>query len=149
MIREHMRNPDLLFAGTEYGAYASRNRGGSWTRIKLNLPTVRVDDIQIHPRDNDLIFGTHGRSIWVLDDMTPLEQLNAKVLESDLHLFDVRLAISWRIWNNKGDEGHKGGRQRLFQNSLTQWGPALAGAPTVGTAGDGRFLREAEMPFNC
>ena len=107
VVREHMRNPDLLFAGTEYGVYASWNRGAAWTRLKLNLPTVRVDDIQIHPRENDLILGTHGRSIWVMDDITPLEQLSPKVIESDLHLFDIRPAIEWRRWNDKGDEGHK------------------------------------------
>ncbi len=107
VIREHPRNPDLLFVGTEYGAYASWDHGSNWTRLKMNLPTVPVDDILIHPRDNDLIFGTHGRSIWILDDITPLEQLNGKVLNSDLHLFDARPAIAWRIWNHKGSTGHK------------------------------------------
>ncbi len=107
VIREHHRNPDLLFVGTEYGAYVSFDRGASWARIKMNLPTVPVDDILIHPRDNDLIFGTHGRSIWILDDITPLEQLNAKVLDSDLYLFDIRPAIQWRLYNHKASTGHK------------------------------------------
>ena len=74
------------------GAYVSFDRGANWMPLKLNLPTVPVDDIAIHPRENDLILGTHGRSIWVLDDITPLEQMSGKVLAGDLHLFDIRPA---------------------------------------------------------
>ncbi len=101
VIREHPRNPNLLFVGTEFGAFVSFNRGSSWTKLKLNLPTVPVDDIVIHPRENDLIFGTHGRSIWIMDDITPLEQMNDTVMNSDFHLFDMRTATMWRTWNNK------------------------------------------------
>ncbi len=107
VIREHPRNPNLLFVGTEYGAYVSFDRGTSWAPLKMNLPTVPVDDIAIHPRDNDLILGTHGRSIWLLDDITPLEQLDAKVLAADLHLFDIRPAVAWRLHRQKGSTGHK------------------------------------------
>ncbi len=107
VIREHHRNANLLFAGTEYGAYVSFDRGANWSRLKMNLPTVPVDDIAVHPRENDLIFGTHGRSVWVLDDMTPLEQLNDNVLKSDLQLFDVRPATAWRIYGHKGATGYK------------------------------------------
>lgn len=107
VIREHHRNPNLLFVGTEYGAYFSIDKGGSWTRIKLNLPTVPVDDILVHPRENDLILGTHGRSIWVMDDITPLEQLNNSVINSNVHLFDIRQAYQWRTWNNKPLTGDK------------------------------------------
>jgi photosystem II stability/assembly factor-like uncharacterized protein len=101
VIREHPRNPNLLFVGTEFGLFASTNRGANWTQIKLNLPTVPVDDILIHPRENDLILGTHGRSIWVMDDITALEQLNDAVLVSNVHLFDSRPSVMWRTWNNK------------------------------------------------
>lgn len=101
VIREHPRNPNLLFVGTEFGLFASTDRGGNWTQIKQNLPTVPVDDILIHPRENDLILGTHGRSIWVMDDITPIEQMNETVLNSSIHLFDTRQAVMWRTWNNK------------------------------------------------
>lgn len=107
VIREHPRNPNLLFVGTEYGAYVSFDRGAHWHRLKSNLPTVPVDDIAIHPRENDLIFGTHGRSIWVLDDITALEELNDKVLSRGLHLFDIRPATAWRLSQHKGSTGHK------------------------------------------
>ena len=103
VIREHPRKADLLFAGGEYGAYVSVNRGATWMPLKLNLPTVPVDDIVIHPRDNDLILGTHGRSIWVLDDITPLVELDDKVLASDLHAFSTRPAVQYRTWSNAGN----------------------------------------------
>ncbi|MEQ1923463.1 MAG: hypothetical protein ABL952_13240, partial [Pyrinomonadaceae bacterium] len=101
VIREHPRNTNLLFVGTEFGLFASVDRGGNWTQIKQNLPTVPVDDILIHPRDNDLILATHGRSIWIMDDITPLQQLNDTVLNESIYLFDTRRAISWRTWSNK------------------------------------------------
>ena len=101
VIREHPRNPNLLFVGTEYGMYASIDRGANWTKFHMNLPTVPVDDILIHPRENDLILATHGRSIWIMDDITPLEQMNDAVLASDIHLFDPRRSVQWRTWSNK------------------------------------------------
>lgn len=101
VIREHPRNTNLLFVGTEFGAFVSNNRGANWIKIKMNVPTVPVDDIQIHPRENDLIFATHGRSIWILDDITAMEQMTDEVLKSDIHLFDPRRSVMWRTWNNR------------------------------------------------
>ena len=101
VIREHPRNTNLLFVGTEYGMYASIDRGANWTKFHMNLPTVPVDDILSHPRENDLILATHGRSIWIMDDITALEQMNDAVLASDIHLFDPRRSVQWRTWNNK------------------------------------------------
>ncbi|MBI3693425.1 MAG: hypothetical protein HY238_01100, partial [Acidobacteria bacterium] len=121
VIREHPRNPNLLFAGIEFGAWASWDRGGNWHNLKANLPTAPVDDIAIHPRENDLIFGTHGRSVWVLDDITPLEQLDAKIVVSDLHLFDLRPATAWRMYGRKGATGHK-----LFQGLNPPYGALIS-----------------------
>ena len=59
------------------------------------LPTVRIDDILVHPRDNDLIVGTHGRSIYIIDDITPLQQLAEKTLDEEVRLFDVRPGVQW------------------------------------------------------
>jgi photosystem II stability/assembly factor-like uncharacterized protein len=74
-VREDPKTPGLLFAGTEYGIYVSFNNGGNWQPLQLNLPTSSVRDIAVH--DNDLVVATHGRSLWILDDMTPLRQLSA------------------------------------------------------------------------
>ena len=107
VVREDRRNPDLLFIGTERGAFFSLDRGVSWTRIKGNLPLVPVDDIAIHPRENDLIFGTHGRSIWILDDISPLAGLQADTLAAKSYLFDIRPALIFNPYFHKGDTGHK------------------------------------------
>lgn len=101
VIREHPRNTNLLFVGTEFGLFASPDRGANWTQIKANLPTVPVDDILIHPRENDLILGTHGRSIWIMDDITTIEQMNDTVMNSSVHLFAPRESVMWRFWNNR------------------------------------------------
>jgi photosystem II stability/assembly factor-like uncharacterized protein len=107
VIREHHRNLNLLFVGTERGAYFSIDRGKRWLKFESSLPTVPVDDIAIHPRENDLIFGTHGRSIWVLDDITPLEQLGQDTLLSSAYLFDIRQATIFNPYNHKGNLGDK------------------------------------------
>ncbi|MGH3116469.1 MAG: WD40/YVTN/BNR-like repeat-containing protein, partial [Gaiellales bacterium] len=92
-LEEHPRRPDLLFAGTEFGLYFTLDDGRRWTRAAGNLPRVPVDDIVVSARDNDLILGTHGRSIIILDDMTPLERATPEILSSDAHLFAPRPAI--------------------------------------------------------
>ncbi|GAG05671.1 unnamed protein product, partial [marine sediment metagenome] len=88
VIKEDLKNPDLLFVGTEFAVFYSINGGRTWTKLNNNMPTVAVHDLVIHPRDNDLIAGTHGRGIWILDDITPLQQATKKVLEADAHLFE-------------------------------------------------------------
>jgi photosystem II stability/assembly factor-like uncharacterized protein len=95
VIREDPKNPNLLYLGTEYAFYISLNGGKEWKRFMTGLPTVRIDDILVHPRDNDLIVGTHGRSIWLIDDVTPLQQLTDAVATTDAHLFPPRPAIRW------------------------------------------------------
>jgi photosystem II stability/assembly factor-like uncharacterized protein len=102
VIREDPVNPDLLFAGTEFGMFISFDRGANWLRMKNGLPMVPVFDIQIHPRDHDLILATHGRSIWIMDNIRALEQMNPQVLSSDLKLFDTRPAIEWKTADYKG-----------------------------------------------
>ena len=97
VIREHPDAPDLLFLGNEVGVWMSIDRGASWGRLKNNVPTVAVDDIVIHPRENDLVVGTHGRSIWILDDITPLEELTTEVLATDAHLFGSRRGTIWSM----------------------------------------------------
>jgi photosystem II stability/assembly factor-like uncharacterized protein len=92
VIREHPRAPNLLFVGNEIGAFYSGNGGASWSRLQYNLPTVPVHDIKIHPRENDLVIGTHGRGIFIIDDITPLEKLSEAQRASNPYLFPVKAA---------------------------------------------------------
>ncbi len=95
VITEDPRNPNLLYLGTEFGLFISLNRGQEWKRFQNGLATVRVDDILVHPRDNDLVVGTHGRSILIVDDITPLQQYTPEVAQGDAFLFEVRPAVQW------------------------------------------------------
>jgi photosystem II stability/assembly factor-like uncharacterized protein len=102
---EDSRNSNLLFAGTEMGLYFSIDRGQQWMRMEGDLPPIRVHDLFIHPREHDLVIGSHGRGIFVLDDIRPLEELDTKVLDEEVHLFQPRTAIMFRRFNNRNNLG--------------------------------------------
>ena len=95
-VRQDPRNRNLLYAGTEFEFFVSLDEGGSWHRFMTGLPVVRIDDVLVHPRDNDLVVATHGRSVMVMDDITPLQQLTPEVMEADAHLFAPREAVAWK-----------------------------------------------------
>jgi hypothetical protein len=74
-LTEDLKNPDVLYLGTETGIFVTLDRGASWMRMKGNMPTVRVDEMVIHPRDNALVVATHGRALWVLDNLAPVQEM--------------------------------------------------------------------------
>lgn len=86
VIRQDLVNPQLLFLGTEFGLYISLDSGQNWARFQEDLPKVAVHDIAIHPRDHDVIIGTHGRGIYIIDDITPLRALTQDIIDSDVTL---------------------------------------------------------------
>ena len=94
VVREDPVNRDLLFVGTDVGVYMSRDRGASWQKFMSGLPTTPVHDLQIHPRDHELIAATHGRSIWIAD-IAPLEQLTDSVMTAGAHLFAPKTGFQW------------------------------------------------------
>ncbi|MGH7452351.1 MAG: hypothetical protein ACRENG_13475, partial [bacterium] len=106
VIREDLKNKNLLFAGSEFACFVSINGGQSWSRLMNNMPTVAFHDLVIHPRDGDLIAGTHGRSIWILDDITPLQQLTEEILNSEAHIFKNRPLTIWEDATRGGVRGH-------------------------------------------
>ncbi len=106
VVREDYKNRNLLFAGTEFAVFVSLNGGSRWTRLMNDMPTVATQDLVIHPRDNDLVAGTHGRSIWILDDLAPLQQLTPEVLAADAHLFENRPFTLWENTSRGGQRGH-------------------------------------------
>jgi hypothetical protein len=155
VIREDPKNKSLLFLGTEFGVFFSVDAGKQWSSLKLNMPTVAFHDLLIHPRDNDLIAATHGRGIWILDDISALQQATPQVLASDAQLFDVqRPATRWlRIQRGgygrgdlyfKGENPPAGGLVHVFLKGAPQ------GSATVEiTDGDQRrtvFLLDEAKP---
>lgn len=109
-MTEDIKNPDVLYVGTETGLFVSLDRGNSWRRFKSNLPDVRVDEIAIHPRDNAMIVGTHGRAIFVLDNLAPVQELAAAQAASrTATLFTPSPALQWKTKDDRNDEfwGHQ------------------------------------------
>jgi photosystem II stability/assembly factor-like uncharacterized protein len=98
--REDPARKGLLFAGSETSVYVSFNDGDSWQPLQLNLPHTSMRDLAIH--GDDLIVATHGRSFWILDDLTPLRQLNDQIAKSPAYLFQPQEALRWR-WNRNPD----------------------------------------------
>jgi photosystem II stability/assembly factor-like uncharacterized protein len=84
-VRIDPRHPSLLFAGTEQGVYVSFNDGAQWQPLQLNLPAAPVNDLVV--KNDDLVVATHGRSFWILDDITPLEQYSDSIPKEEAHLF--------------------------------------------------------------
>lgn len=89
VVREGLYNPNLLFAGTEFNLFVSLDRGTTWEKFG-GLPTVAVDDIVIHPREMDLIIATHGRSLYIVDDIKSLEEDTPEIRAKEVHLFSIR-----------------------------------------------------------
>lgn len=120
VIVEDLENPDLLFLGTEFGLYISTDAGKSWVLYKSRLPEyVAVRDIVIQPQTSDLVLGTHGRGVFIIDDISPLRRLTSKVLEKDAALLPTRPAAV--------TSGHYGSS---FPNTDSYAGP---NAPEIAT----------------
>jgi photosystem II stability/assembly factor-like uncharacterized protein len=93
-VREDPRRKGLLFAGTERSVYISWDDGDHWQSLKMNLPPTSIRDLVVH--NNDIVVGTHGRSFWILDDITPLRQLSPSLAHSEVHLFTPQPAYRFR-----------------------------------------------------
>ena len=93
VVREDLVNRNLLFVGTELGLFLSLDGGAHWTQFTGNVPNVAVRDVVVHPRDGDLLIATHGRGVYVLDDLTPIRKMTPEVLESDAAFLDARPSI--------------------------------------------------------
>ena len=100
-VREDPTRRGLLYVGTERGVMFSSDDGATWRPLKLNLPTAAVHDLIV--KNDDLVLATHGRSIWILDDLTPVRQWSDAVAAKPLHLFPPRPAVAWRRRGGTGD----------------------------------------------
>lgn len=104
-LREDPRNLNLLYLGTELGLFISIDGGAHWVELRSNMPMLPFNDLVIHPRDNDLILGTHGRGVWILDHVNALQELSPEVLRQDAALFSISDA---EIINYQRDGAHTG-----------------------------------------
>ncbi|MCC6319608.1 MAG: hypothetical protein IT361_18205 [Gemmatimonadaceae bacterium] len=108
-LTEDTRNANVLYIGTETGIFVSLDRGESWRRLQgNNFPTVRVDELTIHPRDNALLVATHGRALWILDNLAPIQEYSA-ARDVAARLFTPAPTLQWKSKDDRNDEfwGHQ------------------------------------------
>lgn len=134
VLAEDPRNRNLLFVGSDRGAYVSTDRGAHWQKFITNLPTVPVRDLKIHPRDRELIAATHGRSIWSVD-IAPLEDMSDSAMVASAQLFTMKPAFQWAVRFEQMWNGNK-----IFQADNPPYGAQIAyrvaGTPTSSTAAE-------------
>lgn len=143
VIREDPVNPDVLYVGTDRGVYVSLDRGAHWDSLQANLPNVPVHDLAVHPRERELIAGTHGRSVWIVD-VLPVQELS-KVRAEAVHLFPVekmQFDRDWKsappLWFDDSDD-----RPRL---KLPFWAKTSGTAQFTVLDTNGNAVRIASMP---
>ncbi|GMU42857.1 MAG: glycosyl hydrolase [Xanthomonadales bacterium] len=99
VIAEDPVNPDVLYVGSDRGVYVSSDRGRSWQALQTGLPNVPVHDLVVHPRERELVAGTHGRSVWIVD-VLPIQDLTSAVRAKAVHLFHVAAVDAERGWRS-------------------------------------------------
>ncbi|HSN85490.1 MAG TPA: hypothetical protein VL025_01980, partial [Thermoanaerobaculia bacterium] len=124
---------DLLFLGTEFGLYVSNDGGGSWMKWKHGLPeTVSAMDLVVHPRDHDLVVATHGRAVYVIDDIAPLREISAETMREPLHLYPSSAGMlagqGLGSGNRRGGAGEFRGESRP-RGVLLTWSLNVPGLP--------------------
>jgi photosystem II stability/assembly factor-like uncharacterized protein len=147
-IAEHHANANLLFLGTEHALFASNDAGATWVRFMPGLPTTIYDDIEIHPRDGDLVLGTHGRSIWILDDLAALVEWSAASAAAP-HVFSIRPATIFQYWKDTSyrGQGAYSGENPPFGAILSYYLPKGAQQVTLTVAdAAGDVVRRLEAP---
>src|SRR5262249_24201658 len=114
-LREDLFHPDVLYLGTEFAAYASIDRGSTWTRINNNLPTVAIHQLAQHRTSGEIVAATHGRSIWVLD-VTPVRQLKPAMAKAGTTLLEPNSVTRWRREPQRGTIYGSGHRDYFGEN---------------------------------
>ena len=104
-IQEDYKNPNLLFLGTEFGLYVTIDGGSTWQKFTNNMPSVAVHFIDLQKKTNDLVMGTHGRGIIIIDDISPLRELTDEVLEKKLHFFENKPTVIYEEGSFAGSFG--------------------------------------------
>jgi photosystem II stability/assembly factor-like uncharacterized protein len=149
VITEDPVNHDLLYLGTESGVYASLDRGQKWVRFNNNLPVVPVHDLVVHSREHDLIIATHGLSLWIMDDVSGLQGLDAEARGKDIALLPIKPATAWNMKNEQVSQGDKVfyGENPPTGLKVNFWvGKAVDEIKLAITSVDGTLLREITEP---
>jgi hypothetical protein len=111
VVRQDPHNPNLLYAGMEHGVFASWDKGKTWMKINTNLPSVSVRDLRVQKRERDLVVATHGRGIWILDDISAIENFGT-VGGKELHVFPSKTATLWQYYSMIEEQGDRAYRAK-------------------------------------
>ena len=147
-IAEHPDNPNVLFAGTEHGLFVSTTAGTEWAELS-HIPTTHVDDLVLHLREKDLVIGTHGQSVWILDDTGPLAEWTTAVASAPAHVFGIQRAT---IFNYRKDTSYRGQAEFHGTNPVDgtlityKLGPGRGAATLRITNASGRLVQELIVP---
>ncbi len=150
-LTEDTRNASVLYIGSEDGIYLSLDRGANWRKLGgRNFPNVRVDELTIHPRDNALLVASHGRSIWILDDLAPIQEYAAAQRVASAALLSVPTTLQWKYLDNRNDEfwGHQSfiGENPPADAVLSFLVKTPPKSLTLRIAQGSRTVRELEVP---
>ncbi|MGH7696622.1 MAG: WD40/YVTN/BNR-like repeat-containing protein, partial [Gemmatimonadaceae bacterium] len=148
-VHEWNGKAHVLFAGTEFGLYVSSDSAATWRKLGADLPTTRYDDVLIHPATKDLVIGTHGRSIWILDDARPIADWSPRVASAPAYVFPIREATIvqfWEDYSNRAQGAYAGENPpdgAIIHYHLSQ--PATDAKLTV-SAPNGKVVRSFSVP---
>ncbi|MGD8868319.1 MAG: hypothetical protein PVI01_11830, partial [Gemmatimonadales bacterium] len=143
VIREDPVNPNVLYVGTDRGAYVSLDMGRSWQMAGSGLPSVPVHDLIVHPRERELVAGTHGRSVWILDAL-PIQELSDEVRDSRIHVFPLEPIRYNRSWNSRRSLWYYRPEDAPYQN-IPFWVDQAGQVEWRVLDDDGRVLRRGEL----
>jgi photosystem II stability/assembly factor-like uncharacterized protein len=149
VVSEDPKEPTLIYAGTELGIFASFDSGTSWVDLRLGLPPLAVVDLKVHPRDNDLVLGTHARGFYILDDATPLQRLaRAVASEAPVTLFPPMPAVRYNPASDVSAIGNGFwiAPNRPFGTILTYYLPAAAASARLDIIEDRRLVASFSGP---
>lgn len=104
-LEQDFVSSDLLFAGTEFGVFFSKDGGSNWVQLKSGIPTIAVRHMAIQKRECDLVLATFGRGFYIMDDYSPLRDLNKENLDKEAHLFPIKAALLYNPFSNKDNQG--------------------------------------------
>jgi photosystem II stability/assembly factor-like uncharacterized protein len=142
VIREDPDRRGLLYCGTELGVWMSLDDGGSWTRLRGNLPVAPIHDLIV--KNGDLVVATHGRSFWILDDLSPLHQMADAITAADAQLFAPRRTVRWRAY--KGHGMKPGPNREVAYNMAGSIGYAYRQVESPTGEKEARLLDAGENP---
>lgn len=147
IVQDH-ENPNLLFIGTDFGVYFTIDGGDNWTQLRSGMPPIPARDLLIHEREDDLVVGTFGRSIYVLDDISALREVSEEMLENETRLFPVRRAWWYQQQHELGFDtrGYQG--DGYFQAENPAYGAVITYYMHESLQTSEEVRQEAEAPAN-